>query len=79
MLNKLTQKEPFDILYFSVYFKNMYNFDDNSQQNNLGLIYTKIKNLTIDFSVGKNAGNSRSEFGTKLVEKFTWLQLIYTC
>lgn len=77
MINKLTQKEPFDILYFSVYFKNMYNFDDNSQQNNLGLIYTKIKNLTIDFSVGKNSGNNRSEFGTKLVEKFTWLQLKY--
>jgi hypothetical protein len=77
MINKITQKEPFDILYFSLYYKNSYNLDDNSQQNNLGIIYTKIKNLTIDFSVGKNSGKNNSEFGSKLVNTFSWLQLKY--
>ena len=76
-INKFTQKEPLDILYFSVYYKNSYNLDDNSQQNNLGVIYTKIKNLTVDFSIGKNSGKDTSEFGSKLVDKFTWLQLKY--
>ncbi len=76
-INKFTQKEPFDILYFSVYYKNSYNLDDNSQQNNVGMIYTKIKNFTIDFSIGKNSGKDTTEFGSKLVDTFTWLQLKY--
>ena len=78
LINKFTQKEPLDILYFSIYYKNMYNLDDNSQQNNLGIIYTKIENFTIDFSIGKNSGKIGSEFGSKLIEKFTWLQLKYS-
>lgn len=78
LINKLTQKEPFDILYFSLYYKNSYNFDDNSQQNNLGIIYSGIKNVELDFSLGKNSGDSNSEFGTKLVDKFTWFQLKYS-
>jgi len=77
-INKFTQKEPLDILYFSVYYKNLYNLDDNSHQNNLGVIYTKIKNLSIDFSIGKNYGENNSEFGSKLIDKFTWLELKYS-
>ena len=77
-INKFSQKEPLDILYLSVYYKNSYNLSDDSHQNNLGFIYTKIKNLDIDFSVGKNFGDSSSEFGSKLVDKFSWLQLKYS-
>ena len=77
-INKFTQKEPADLLYLSVYYKNSLNLNDNSHQNNFGIIYTGMKNLDIDFSVGKYFGNSTSEFGSKLVDKFTWLQLKYS-
>lgn len=78
LLNKFSQKEPFDILYYSVYYKNSLNLNDNSHQNNLGIIYTGIKNLDIDFSIGKYFGDSNSEFGSKLIDKFTWAQIKYS-
>ena len=77
-INKFTQKEPFDTLYFNIYYKNSLNLDDSSHQNNLGFIYTGFKNLTLDFSVGKYFGDNSSEFGNKLVDKFTWLQMKYS-
>jgi len=78
LLTKFSQKEPFDIVYFSSYYKNIYNLSDNSQQNSIGFIYTKIKNLSIDLSFGVNSGNKKSEFGTKPVDKYSWLQLKYS-
>lgn len=77
-INKFSQKEPFDMLYFNIYYKNSLNLDDKSHQNNLGFIYTGYKNLTFDFSIGKYFGENSSEFGNKLVDKFTWLQIKYS-
>ncbi|MEA3315838.1 MAG: hypothetical protein U9Q30_08290, partial [Campylobacterota bacterium] len=54
IINSFTQKEPFDILYFNLYYKNIYNIDDNSHQNKLGFIYSGIKNLELDTSISKN-------------------------
>ncbi|MEA2050155.1 MAG: hypothetical protein U9O56_05440 [Campylobacterota bacterium] len=77
-INNFTKKEPCEILYFNIYYKNILNIDDNSHQNNLGFVYSKIKNLEIDLSYGDYIGNSSSEYGQKLVDKFTYLKLKYS-
>lgn len=77
-MNSFNQKEPFGLLYFNVYFKNMLNLDDDSYQNKIGVVYSGIKNLEIDLSFSKNSGKSSSEFGGKLVDKFSWLVLKYS-
>ena len=76
-INKFTQKEPFEFLYSSVYYKNSLNLEDNSHQNSLGLIYTGFKNFEIDFSISKFFGDETSEFGAKLVDRYSWLQVKY--
>jgi len=76
-INKFTKKEPFDFLYLNLYYKNSLNLDDKSHQNNLGFIYTGIKNVEIDFSISKLLGDDNSEFGSKLVDRFSWLQIKY--
>lgn len=77
-INSFTQKEPFDILYFNIYFKNMLNLEDNSFQNKGGLVYNKIKNLELEFSLAKNYGDKTSEFGSKFVERTAWIELKYS-
>ncbi len=77
-INSFTQKEPLDILYTSIYYKNILNIDDNSHQNRAGFIYTGIKNLDIDFSFTKNIGNKISEYGKKPVNENYWLSLKYS-
>ena len=78
LINSFTQKEPFDILYFNIYYKNILNLDDNSNQNKLGLIYTGIKNIDLDLSLSKNIGNKSSEYGSKLIDNFLWLSIKYS-
>lgn len=78
LITSLTQKEPFDMLYLNVYYKNTLNLQDKSHQNKLGFIYTGVKNFDIDFSISKNFGNSRSEFGSKLIQQFAWLSVKYS-
>ncbi|MEA3498852.1 MAG: hypothetical protein U9R16_07330 [Campylobacterota bacterium] len=69
-LNKFSQKEPFDILYSSVYFKNSLNIDDHSYQNILGVTYSFKNNIDLDISIGDNYGKELSEYGSKRVDKF---------
>jgi hypothetical protein len=78
LINSLNQKEPLDMLYFSLYFKNTYNLEDDSYQNKLGCIYTGMKNVDLDFSISKNMGESSSEFGNKLIDRFVWVSLKYS-
>jgi len=73
-INKFSKKEPFAIVYSSVYFKDMLNTEDNSHLDTLGFIYTFKNNLEIDFSYNVNSGNKESEFGKKLVSDFAWLK-----
>lgn len=77
-INSFTQKEPFDLLYFNIYYKNTYNLEDDSHQNKLGFIYSGVKNLDLDFSVSKNFGDNSSEFGNKLIDKVSWVSLKYS-
>ncbi|MEA1920667.1 MAG: hypothetical protein U9N52_12570 [Campylobacterota bacterium] len=73
----VTQKEPFDWLYLSLYYKNMTNLQDFSQQNKLGFSYSFKNNVDMDLSYNRNSGSSLSEFGKKSVEDFLWLQMTW--
>ena len=73
----ITQKEPFDFLYFSVYYKNMLNLQDYSMQNKVGAAYAFKNNVDADLSYNINSGDALSEFGKKSVEDFLWLRLTW--
>jgi len=73
----ITQKEPFDFLYFNAYYKNTLNMRDYSIQNKFGGNYAFKNNLTLDVSYNLNSGESLSEFGKKSVQDFLWLRLTW--
>ncbi|MEA3371207.1 MAG: hypothetical protein U9Q40_07690 [Campylobacterota bacterium] len=73
----ITQKEPFDFLYFSLYYKNMLNLQDHSMQNKIGAAYLFKNNTDLDISYNVNSGDALSEFGKKSVEDFLWLRLTW--
>ena len=73
-VNKFSKKEPFGIVYSSVYFKDMLSTEDKSHLDTLGFIYTFKNNLEIDFSYNLNSGDEESEFGKKMVSDFAWLK-----
>ena len=73
-VNKFSKKEPFGIVYSSVYFRDMLNTEDNSHLDALGFMYTFKNNIEIDFSYNLNSGNKESEFGKKMVSDFAWLK-----
>jgi hypothetical protein len=77
-VNSFNQKEPFDILYSTLYYKNILNLEDNSYQNRLGVSYSGFENIDIDFSISKNIGKQNNEFGKKSIDSATWLQLKYS-
>ena len=72
LINKFSLKEPFSIVYSTVYYKNSLNINDNSYQNSLGGIYSFKNNISIDISFNKNSGNSTSEFGSKQINDTLW-------
>ena len=74
LVNKFSKKEPFGIVYSSVYFKDMLSTEDKSHLDTLGFIYTFKNNLEIDFSYNLNSGDEESEFGKKMVSDFAWLK-----
>lgn len=77
LLTLLTQKDPLDILYLNLYYKNMTNLQDDSMQNKVGFSYAFKNNLEIDISYNINNGTDSSEFGTKQIRDFFWLKLTW--
>ena len=75
LITLITQKEPFEWLYSSVYYKNMMNLEDKSHQNKVGITYSFKNNTSIDFSYNINSGSALSEFGKKPIKDFLWLRL----
>ena len=73
----VTQKEPFDFLYLSVYYKNMINLQDHSMQNKVGASYAFKNNVDADLSYNINSGDRLSEFSKKSVDDFLWLRLTW--
>ena len=78
LITLLTQKEPFDILYFSLYFKNITNLQDNSMQNKIGAAYSFKNNIETDLSYNKNSGADLSEFDKKQISEFLWLRVTWS-
>ena len=62
---KITQKEPFDILYFSPWLTVIMNLQDLSFNLQPGMTYTPVTNLELNFRVGFPVGPSGTEFGEK--------------
>ena len=62
---KVTQKEPFDILYFSPWTAVMINLQDLSFNLQPGATYSPITNFEFNFRVGIPLGPTGSEFGEK--------------
>jgi len=76
-INKFSQKEPLDILYSSVYYKNALNLDDYSHSNAFGFTYKFQNNIDFDISYNVLVGKKDSEFGSKLNESFLWTQVTW--
>lgn len=77
LITLASQKEPFDILYFTLYAKDMLNLQDQSRQDKLGFAYNFRNNLELDLSYNINSGGTLSEFGKKSVSNFAWLKVVW--
>lgn len=77
LISKFSQKEPFDILYFSIYYTIKLNIGDASCKNTFGILYDFRNNLDVDISYNKNYGDDDSEFGQKLVSDNFWTKFTY--
>ena len=62
---RLSQKEPFDILYFTPAITGIMNLDDRSVSISPELLYTGIKNLELRLKGSALMGQQGSEFGEK--------------
>ncbi len=72
-----SQKEPFDILYFTPSVTTMVNLDDHSFQINPELLYTGIKNLELRLRFFALLGGSGTEFGEKANSRRLELRVRY--
>ncbi|MCD4742669.1 MAG: hypothetical protein K8R67_09380 [Desulfobacteraceae bacterium] len=63
---KISQKDPFDILYFTPAIIFIYNIDDQSASITPQLTYSPITNLTLDLKAGFLLGNSKTEYAEKI-------------
>lgn len=62
---RVSQKEPFDILYFTPSVTGIYNINDQSLSFSPELLYTGITNLELRFKTSFLIGESNSEYGEK--------------
>jgi len=62
---RLSQKEPFDILYFTPSLTVMFNLNDRSHTVTPEVLYTGITNLELRFRAGFIQGSRDTEFGEK--------------
>ncbi len=74
-INKLSLKEPLDIIYSQVYLKNSLNIKDSSSQNSLGFVYKFKDSLEFDISYIKNIGEKSSEFESKNITDTIWTKV----
>jgi len=62
---RISQKEPFDILYFTPSITGIFNINDESFSLSPELLYTGITNLELRFKTAFLSGQSESEYGEK--------------
>jgi hypothetical protein len=63
---KVSQKEPFDILYFVPAIIFIYNIDDQSASITPQFTYSPLTNLTFELKTGFLIGGSKTEYGEKI-------------
>ncbi len=63
---KISQKEPFDILYFVPGITFIYNFNDQSASITPYMIYSPLTNLTLEMKTGFLFGGDKTEYGEKI-------------
>ena len=62
---RISQKEPFDILYFTPSITGIYNINDGSYSISPELLYTDITNLELRLKGGCLVGSRQTEYGEK--------------
>ena len=62
---KISQKEPFDILYFNTWVASIVNLQDFSFYLQPGMAWVPVTNLELNLRVGLPLGGSKTEFGEK--------------
>ena len=62
---KISQKEPFDILYFTPWIATIVNLQDGSFNIQPGMTWAAVTNLELNFRVGVPVGPANTEFGEK--------------
>ena len=62
---KISQKEPFDVLYFNPWVATVVNLQDFSFNLQPGMAWTPVTNLELNLRVGIPVGASKTEFGEK--------------
>ncbi len=63
---KISQKEPFDILYFVPGIICIYNLNDQSASITPYLTYSPLTNLTMEIKTGFLFGGDKTEYGEKI-------------
>ncbi|MCD4719258.1 MAG: hypothetical protein K8S13_05270 [Desulfobacula sp.] len=63
---KISQKEPFDILYFVPTIIFIYNMDDQSASITPQITYSPLTNLTLEIKTSFLIGGSKTEYGEKI-------------
>ncbi len=74
---RITQKEPFDIVYLNADLTTIINLQDHSYSLVPGLIYTGFENTELRLRAILNDGAHHTEFGEKLVETRVELRMRY--
>ena len=74
---RVSQKEPFDILYFTPSLTGIYNINDKSFSIGPELLYTGVKNLQMRLRTTFLVGDSHSEYGDKQNDFLVGLRLRY--
>ncbi len=67
LMNKFAKKEPFEVVYSTLYFKDMYNIEEKSHLDTLGFTYAFKNNITIDASYNHYIDG-------KSIDNFIWLK-----
>jgi hypothetical protein len=74
---RISQKEPFDILYFTPSVTGIFNITDNSFSLSPELLYTGVTNLELRFKTAFLSGQRDSEYGEKLNDYRAELRVRY--
>jgi hypothetical protein len=74
---KISQKEPFNILYFTPAITSIMNLNDRSLSISPELLYTGITNLELRLKAAAIVGQRDTEFGTKQINYRVELRIRY--